>query len=110
GSKMRRRDFLRSTTALGAALGVFREPTPAHAAENQPCPPPFPEVQKLTAYVADFVVATKLSEIPSEVIELGKKSILDGLGLALSGSKAETANLIQQYVEPFGFLAGGATV
>ena len=45
-----------------------------------------------------------------EALELGKKSILDGLGLALSGSRAKTAGLIQEYVTSFGFHPGGATV
>src|SRR2546425_1151107 len=59
---------------------------------------------------ADLVVNTKFSEIPGDVVELGKKSILDGLGLALSGSRAETANLIQNYAKSFGFMNRGATV
>jgi 2-methylcitrate dehydratase PrpD len=67
-------------------------------------------VQKLTASVADFVAKTKYSDIPDETQELGKKSILDGLGLALSGSKAETAGLIHEYVKSFGFQPGGVSV
>jgi len=70
----------------------------------------FPEVQQLTARVAEFTVNTRLSDIPAETIELGKKSILDGLGLALSGSKAETAPIIEQYVRSLGCSGGGATV
>ena len=110
---MRRRDFLRTATGLGATLGILgtSEPVPAMAAVGQPCAEAtFPQVQKLTAYVAQFVVNTKYSDLPSEVLELGKKSILDGLGLALSGSKAETAGFIQEYVKSFGFRPGGATV
>jgi len=65
----------------------------------------------LTAHTAEFVVNLKLADIPSEALELGKKSILDGLGLALSGSKAETWKLIQEYLKPFGFPPrGGAAV
>src|SRR5207244_13223718 len=70
----------------------------------------FPKVDKLTSRVAEFVVNTQLTDIPSETIELGKKSILDGLGLALSGSKAETAPLIQQYIGSLGCQSGGAAV
>src|SRR6266851_2922376 len=110
---MRRRDFLRTATGLVATLGILgtSEPVPAMAAVGQLCAEAtFPQVQKLTAYVAQFVVNTKYSDLPSEVLELGKKSILDGLGLALSGSKAETAGFIQEYVKSFGFRPGGATV
>jgi 2-methylcitrate dehydratase PrpD len=78
---------------------------------DQPCTPlNFPKAEKLTEHIADFVVNTQWSEIPAETVELGKKSILDGLGLALSGSKAETAGLIQQYVRSVGCESGTATV
>ena len=46
--------------------------------------------ESLTAYVADFVASTRLADIPAPVLELGKKSILDGLGLALAGSVAKS--------------------
>jgi 2-methylcitrate dehydratase PrpD len=48
--------------------------------------------------------------MPKEVIELGKKSILDGLGLALAGSVAETGELSRTYVKSLGLVPGGATV
>ena len=71
----------------------------------------FSQVNNLTAHTAEFVVKLKLADIPSETLELGKKSILDGLGLALSGSKAETWKLIQEYLKPLGFPpSGGAAV
>ena len=110
---MRRRDFLNTATQLGATLGILGSSEFVLGSDTppQPCAPPsFPQVQKLTANVAEFVVNTKYSAIPPEVLELGKKSILDGLGLALSGSKAETAALIEKYARPFGFHPAGATV
>jgi 2-methylcitrate dehydratase PrpD len=110
---MRRRDFLSTATQLGATLGILvrSEYALSNDAPPQPCPPPsFPQMQKLTASVAEFVVTTKYSAIPPEALELGKKSILDGLGLALSGSKAETASLIDKYVRSFGLQPGGATI
>jgi 2-methylcitrate dehydratase PrpD len=75
-----------------------------------PCSPStFPSEKNLTRQVAEFVVNTKLSDIPAEVIGLGKKSILDGLGLAICGSVADTWKIYQAYsgswVKP-----GGATV
>jgi len=110
---MRRRDFLRTATGVGATLGILgsSEPAAGSDAAPQPCAEPgFPQVQKLTESVAQFVVNTKYSDISPEALELGKKSILDGLGLALSGSRAETACLIQEYVRSFGFQPAGATV
>ena len=43
----------------------------------------------LTKEVTTFILETSYEAIPEEVIDLSKKSILDGLGLALSGSVAE---------------------
>ncbi len=101
---LRRRDFLRNAAGAGATLGFVGASVPALARGEtaQACAETkFPQVQKLTAYVAEFVVNLKFADIPAEPIELGKKSILDGLGLALSGSKAETWGLIQEYLKTF---------
>jgi 2-methylcitrate dehydratase PrpD len=116
---MKRRSFLRNAAGVGASLGFLgaSEPTLAGALTGQGpaaqpgAEPAFPQVQKLTTHTAEFVVNLKFGDIPAETMELGKKSILDGLGLALSGSKAETWGLIQQYLKPFGFPpSGGAAV
>ena len=63
----------------------------------------------LTREVTAFVLETGYERIPGEVIELGKKSILDGLGLALSGSVAESGEIVQKYLEGQG-LSGQTTV
>jgi 2-methylcitrate dehydratase PrpD len=112
-SNMKRRDFLRTATGLGATLGILVGAQPAIGSDVKPqacAEPAFPQVQQLTANVAQFIVTTNYSIISPEALELGKKSILDGLGLALSGSRAETAGLIQRYVGSFGFHSDGATV
>ena len=109
---IRRRDFLRSASGFGVTLGLLDNSEPSlGSVVVDPCvEATFPQIQNLTSYVSQFVVDTKLSDIPLEVLELGKKSILDGLGLALSGSKAETAGLVQKYVNAFGFPQSGASV
>ena len=50
-------------------------------------------VESLTAHVADFVVNAGDADIPSAVADLVKKSILDTLAVALSGSVAEMQHL-----------------
>jgi 2-methylcitrate dehydratase PrpD len=65
---------------------------------------------ELTRYVSEFVVATRPGDLPKEVIELGKKSILDGLGLALSGSVAESGKLVRRHLDDLALGAGPATV
>lgn len=63
----------------------------------------------LTSEVASFVVETAYENLPQDVIELGRKSMLDGIGLALSGSVAESGRLIQDYLEAQN-LSGNTTV
>ena len=70
----------------------------------------FPQALGLTNYVGKFVVDTKYEGIPSAVIDLGKKSILDGLGLALAGSRAQTGSICRQYLEHFNACPGNVTV
>lgn len=64
----------------------------------------------LTRSVGSFVLETGYDSIPASVIALGKKSILDGLGLALSGSVAESGKLLHKYLEGLGVIAGGAQI
>jgi 2-methylcitrate dehydratase PrpD len=70
----------------------------------------FPKTPGLTSYVGRFVTTTTYEHIPPEVIELGKKSILDGLGLALAGSRAETGSISREYVAQMGVCNGKATI
>jgi len=62
--------------------------------------------KSLTAYVGEFIVGTRYEDIPAEVIAVGKKSILDGLGLALSGSVAHSGELVHKYLAAQGFTGG----
>jgi len=64
----------------------------------------------LTAYVADFIASTKYSDIPKDVMHLGKKSILDGLGLALAGSVAKSGELVRHHLQGLGCADGVASI
>ncbi|MFC3205740.1 MmgE/PrpD family protein [Aquamicrobium soli] len=64
----------------------------------------------LTRYVAEFVVGTGLRDLPDDVVALGKKSILDGIGLALSGSVAHSGALVRRHLDDLGLAPGSATV
>lgn len=65
----------------------------------------------LTREVGAFVRDTNLPDLPAVVIENGKKSILDGLGLALSGSVAKSGEYVRRHLDDIGAADGkGATV
>jgi 2-methylcitrate dehydratase PrpD len=64
----------------------------------------------LTRYVAEFVCGVQAEDLPDDVMALGKKSILDGLGLALSGSVAKSGELVRRHLDDIGLARGPATV
>ena len=66
--------------------------------------------ERLTARIADFIVRTKFPDLSDELIALGKKSILDGLGLALVGSVANSGAILRTYLAEQRIGDGGATV
>jgi len=109
---MKRRDFLRSSASVGAAITTMGLSTSKLAAsDNPPCAPvPFPQTPGLTKYIVEFVRNTKFSDLPGDVLELGKKSILDGLGLALAGARAENGKMFREYMAGLGVPDRGATV
>ena len=109
---MRRRDFLRTSMSVGAGFGVLAKSAAGSSGSTAPssCSVPFPKTAGLTKYVAEFVVQTQLADIPAEVIDLGKKSLLDGIGLALAGSKLQTADILQTYTNSLGFSGRSSTV
>jgi 2-methylcitrate dehydratase PrpD len=65
---------------------------------------------QLTRYVAEFICGTQLSDLPEGVVTLGKKHILDGLGLALSGGASECGGLVKRHLADLQLGAGPATV
>jgi 2-methylcitrate dehydratase PrpD len=58
--------------------------------------------RSLTAYVAEFIARTRTADIPADVMRLGKRSILDGMGLALAGNAAESGHLVRTYLGTIG--------
>jgi 2-methylcitrate dehydratase PrpD len=68
-------------------------------------------VASLDIEVAAFIERTKFDDIPETVLERAKCSILDGLGVALAGSKSKPGTLLYSYLEDLGVLGDhGATL
>jgi 2-methylcitrate dehydratase PrpD len=104
---MRRRDFGKTSLGAIAAASVF---STSSKAINASGPGDFSKTSGLTNYAATFVIQTKYENIPPEVIELGKKSILDGLGLALAGARAESGPISRKFIEQSGVGNEKATI
>jgi 2-methylcitrate dehydratase PrpD len=56
----------------------------------------------LTAEVAEFVVSTRYSDLPAEVVGLAKSFILDGLGVILAGASEKGSRILRARVEAMG--------
>ena len=55
----------------------------------------------LTGAVSEFVVGARLATVPSSVRHLAKRSILDGLGLAIAGSRSQPARISRAEVASY---------
>ena len=56
----------------------------------------------ITDYVAGFVTETRTAHIPKDVAHLGKRSVLDGIGLALAGAVSQQAVISRRYLTGIG--------
>ena len=101
---MLRRDFGK------ASLGVIGSTVLATSRAGEAPGNDFPKAPRLTEYVGKFVASTKYEDIPEGVIELGKKSILDGLGLALAGSRSQTGTICREYIEQLSVCDGKSSI
>jgi 2-methylcitrate dehydratase PrpD len=105
---MTRRSFIKSSLGAGTALGILGGTEKALGAGGGP--PAFPKVPDLTRHVAEFVANTAYADLPGEVIELGKKSILDELGLAIASANSKGTAMLRDYIRALGCASGDTTV
>ncbi|AEG92680.1 MmgE/PrpD family protein [Ramlibacter tataouinensis] len=69
-----------------------------------------PAAEHLTRYVSHFICSSRLSDLPQDVAGLGKKSILDGIGLALSGGASHLGTLVRRHLAELSLGPGLSTV
>ena len=98
---MTRRDW--TLSALGAALAPSARRALAQTTSANTAP-------AVTSYIAGFILNTQYADIPAEVLDLARKSILDGIGLALCGSMAKSGEIVRAYLKTMGVTSGPATV
>jgi 2-methylcitrate dehydratase PrpD len=111
GDGMKRRQFVIGVAAAGGALPFVqgaKAAEAAKAAEGASISSTSPAgnaaaTPHITEQVADFVVRTRYDDLSSDLLDLGKKSILDALGLALAGAtRASSGAIVRRYVEQLG--------
>jgi 2-methylcitrate dehydratase PrpD len=72
--------------------------------------PEIAEGTGLTAYICQFIEGLRYSDIPADVIAVGKGHILDSLGCALAGSVSPASETIRDYLADGGGAPGKAVV
>ena len=108
---MQRRTFIARSLAIGAASFLETNPCAGIIAQSQPTTREMDTSGNgLTKYVAEFCVNASAHSIPENVIELGKKSILDGIGLAIFGATQPAWHILNKYTEEYQGLPLGTTV
>lgn len=69
------------------------------------------DTHAITDEVAAFVVSTQTRDIPKDVAHLGKRSVLDGIGLAFAGAASECGDIARRYLASMGIATdNGSTV
>ena len=56
----------------------------------------------ITDEVAGFAISTTTADIANDVAHLAKRSVIDGIGLAFAGARAECGHIAQRYLEALG--------
>jgi 2-methylcitrate dehydratase PrpD len=84
--------------------------TSMQAAEGGSASAPFPHTSGLTRQVAEFIVRASFNDLTAELLEVGKKSLLDSIGVAICGSVADTGRIGRDYIQSLGISRGDATV
>lgn len=102
---MKRRDFCKGSILAASLISGGSKSLVQKSSGTE-----FPQAAGLTRYVAEFIVNTRYEDVPQDVIALGKKSILDGFGLALAGSVSTLAPLLKQYLASLGGCTGNSSV
>jgi 2-methylcitrate dehydratase PrpD len=64
----------------------------------------------LTAEVGEFIATVEGASIPDDVRTLAKRSILDGIGLAVAGSRSAAARIVRNEIHGYGELRREASV
>jgi 2-methylcitrate dehydratase PrpD len=54
--------------------------------------------QTTTGAVVDFIQRARLSDFPAEALDIGKRCIIDGLGVMLAGSTQDAGRILHEHV------------
>ena len=113
-ARVSRKQFLTGLSALAAGAGLTGGlARRAAAATDQRAAHPQTADRSgagLTAAIADFVVAARYTDLPPELLDLGKMHMLDAVGLAIAGERAGSGAIVRRYLGDLGVANGASTI
>jgi 2-methylcitrate dehydratase PrpD len=65
---------------------------------------------EITAEVVDFICKTSYHHIPAEAIKLGKRCLIDGIGVILAGSTEQCSQIVREFIEQAGTSSQATTL
>jgi 2-methylcitrate dehydratase PrpD len=104
---LRRRRFLSNASAVAVAPVFLSTTSSSRAGESAQAQT---DANAITMYLAEFIHKTQARDIPPAVIELGKKSILDGLGLAVAGNATQLGSIVRAHLKSLELKKGSSTI
>src|SRR4029453_8287529 len=57
------------------------------------------EQARITGRVVEFIVGARFEDMPPEAIALGKRCVIDGLGVVLAGSTTQGSLILRNYIK-----------
>ncbi len=95
-----RKQFL--GTIAGAAISPVIRGGAAAAGQDVPRRPAKLQgdaIRGATAAVRTFIASTRLRDMPADVVQLGKRCLIDGFGVILAGSTVRGSEIVREYVK-----------
>jgi hypothetical protein len=104
--QLSRKEFLTVTTigALGsvAAASVFDRAEAGPRVDTDPLPTDEKkgnDIKGITSAVVDFIATADLRAFSPDVIGMGRRCLIDGLGVILAGSTVHGSGIVRDYVK-----------
>src|SRR5262245_54035146 len=105
-----RRHILTAAAALGPAIAALRCKDSWAAPQQQSGEGKPSEDTRITSEASQFCLNAQFKDLPPELVETGKIHILDAIGLAIAGERAETGGIIRRYLGDLGAASGPSTI
>jgi 2-methylcitrate dehydratase PrpD len=101
--KLTRKEFVRTVARGAAAAAAASAGVPLVRAQEAGSTKPKKQeraaIKGATAAVAKYIAGADIRRMPPEVVEQGKRCLIDGFGVTLAGSTVQGSAIVREYVK-----------